>query len=86
MANGERKKLIKEEEILRLSVRKKNPDASEYEYEMCYDTEDEHAIRLSEIIETALENEINLSFLIKVLEKAIEAGVDLSDIMEEENE
>ena len=78
------KKIELEEEILRVIVRKKHPDATEYEYEMDVVTNDEDAVRLSEIFEKALEKEIDLLFLIKVFEKAIEEGIDLSSISEDE--
>ena len=74
---------LEEVEILRLSVRKTHPDATDYEYEMDVVTNDEDAVRLSEIFEKALDKEIDLSFLIKVFEKAIEEGIDLSGISED---
>lgn len=83
MAENKKEIELEENEILRLSVRKKHPDATDYEYEMDVVTNDEDAVRLSEVFEAALDKEINLPFLLKVLEKAIEEGIDLSDIMED---
>jgi len=74
---------LEEVEILRVSVRKKHPDATDYEYEMDVVTNDEDAVRLSEMFEAALEKGFDLSFLVKVFEKAVEEGIDLSDIMED---
>ena len=80
MAENKKEIELEEVEILRLSVRKKHPDATDYEYEMDVVTNDKDAVRLSEIFETALDNEIDLAFLLKVFEKAIEEGIDLSSI------
>ena len=81
--NNEKKIELEKVEILRLSVIKKHPDATDYEYEMDVVTNDEDAARLSEIFEKVLDKEIDLHFLVKVFEKAIEEGIDLSDIMED---
>lgn len=84
MAENKKEINLEENEILRVSVRKKHPDAKDYEYELCAVTNDEDAVRLSEMIEVALEQEVNLSFLVKVFEKAIEEGIDLSTISEDD--
>jgi len=83
MANKEKEIQMEENEILRISVSKKHPDADEYEYAMCFDMNDEDAVRLSEIFESALDKKVDLSFLVKVFEKAIEEGIDLSSISED---
>ena len=83
MAENKKEIELEEVEILRLSVRKKHPDATEYEYEMDVVTNDQDAVRLSEIFESALDKKVDLSFLVKVLEKAIEEGIDLSSISED---
>ena len=80
MADNKKEIELEEVEILRLIVRKKHPEATEYEYEMDVMTNDDVAVQLSEIFEKVLDNEVDFSFLLKVLEKAIEEGVDLSDI------
>ena len=72
MAENKKEIDLEEVEILRVSVRKKHPDATEYEYEMDVVTNDEDAVRLSEIFEAALDKEIDLPFLVKVFEKAVE--------------
>mgnify|MGYP003293035815 CR=1 FL=1 len=83
MADNKKEIELEEDEILRVSVRKKNPDAKEYEYKLLCVMNDEDAVRLSEVFEKALDKEIDLSFLLKVFEKAIEEGIDLSSISEE---
>ena len=83
MAENKKEIMLEEDEILRVSVRKKNPDAEEYEYELLCVTNDEDAVRLSEIFESALDKKVDLSFLVKVFEKAIEEGIDLSSISED---
>ena len=83
MAEEKKEMELEEDEILRVSVRKKHPDASEYYYEMCVVTNDNDAVQLSEIFEKALDKEIDLSFLLKVFEKAIEEGIDLSSISQD---
>ena len=83
MAEEKKAMEMEEDEILRVSVRKKSPDANDYSYELSFISNDEDAARLAEVFEKALDKEIDFPFLIKVLEKAIEEGIDLSAITED---